>query len=113
MGAPTAVITLEELIALGITKFVSLGATGGLQTTMRIGDIVVCDRAIRDEGTFHNYLPSAKCSQASPTLTAKLLAATRSNGIPAHTETSWTTDAPYRETLEELTNTVPKTWPLA
>ena len=85
MGAPTAVITLEELIALGITKFVSLGATGGLQTTMRIGDIVVCDRAIRDEGTFHNYLPSAKYSQASPTLTANLLAATRSNGIPANT----------------------------
>ncbi len=47
-GAPTAVMTLEELAAFRIKKFVNLGTAGGLQQNMNIGDIVICDRAIRD-----------------------------------------------------------------
>lgn len=101
-GAPTAVMTLEELIAFGIKKFVNLGAAGGLQKDMNIGDIVVCDRAIRDEGTSFHYLPDEKYAQACPELTENFCAAFESEGIPYSKGTSWTTDAPYRETIEEL-----------
>ena len=66
------------------------------------GDIVVCERAIRDEGTSYHYLPGAKYATASPKLTAVLCAAMRNRGIPFRMGTSWTTDAPYRETVEEL-----------
>ena len=59
-GAPTAVMTLEELVASGVTRFVSLGAAGALQPAMNVGDIVVCDRAIRDEGTSYHYVPDAR-----------------------------------------------------
>ena len=102
VGSPTAVMTLEELIASGVTTFVSLGAAGGLQEAMGIGDIVICDRAIRDEGTSHHYLSVAKYAHACPKLTARLSKAIEKNGIPAQTGTSWTTDAPYRETIEDL-----------
>jgi uridine phosphorylase len=101
-GAPTAVMTLEELIAFGIKKFVSLGAAGGLQQNMNIGDIVICDRAIRDEGTSHHYLPVEKYAFPSPELTKNLSNAFKSKGIPYSKGTTWTTDAPYRETIEEL-----------
>jgi uridine phosphorylase len=101
-GAPTAVMTLEELIAFGIKKFVSLGAAGGLQKDMNIGDIVVCDRAIRDEGTSLHYLPDEKYAHACPELTENFCTAFESEGIPYRKGTSWTTDAPYRETIEEL-----------
>ena len=101
-GAPTAVMTLEELIASGITKFVSLGAAGALQESLNIGDIVVCERAIRDEGTSYHYLPDAKYAAACPELTAALVTALKNQSIPFRTGTSWTTDAPYRETIEEL-----------
>jgi uridine phosphorylase len=37
MGAPTAVMTLEELIASGITKFLSLGSAGTLQESLNMG----------------------------------------------------------------------------
>jgi uridine phosphorylase len=37
-------MTLEELAAFGIKKFVNLGAAGGLQQDMNVGDIVLCDR---------------------------------------------------------------------
>jgi uridine phosphorylase len=101
-GAPTAVMTLEELVAFGIKEFVNLGAAGGLQQNMHIGDIVICERAIRDEGTSHHYLPVEKYALPCLELTEKLCAAFERKGIPHSKGTSWTTDAPFRETIEEL-----------
>jgi uridine phosphorylase len=101
-GAPTAVMTLEELAAFGIKTFVNIGAAGGLQQNMNIGDIVICDRAIRDEGTSHHYLPVEKYAFPCPELTENLCTAFERKGIQYSKGTSWTTDAPYRETFEEL-----------
>ena len=101
-GAPTAVMTLEELAAFGIKTFVNLGAAGGLQQNMSIGDIVICDRAIRDEGTSHHYVPVEKYAFSCPELTESLCTAFERKGIQYSKGTSWTTDAPYRETIEEL-----------
>lgn len=101
-GAPTAVMTLEELAAFGIKKFVNLGAAGGLQQDMNVGDIVLCDRAIRDEGTSHHYLPVEKYAYACTEMTENLSTAFESKGIEYRKGTSWTTDAPYRETINEL-----------
>ncbi|MHC4140639.1 MAG: nucleoside phosphorylase [Planctomycetota bacterium] len=101
-GAPTAVMTLEELAAFGIKKFVSLGAAGGLQQNMNIGDIVICERAIRDEGTSHHYLPVERYAFPCPELAENLCTAFDRKGIQYSKGTSWTTDAPYRETIEEL-----------
>ncbi len=101
-GAPTAVMTLEELVAFGIKKFVNIGAAGGLQQDMNIGDIVICDRAIRDEGTSQHYLPFEKYAFSCPKLTERLCTAFERKGIQYSKGSSWTTDAPYRETIEEL-----------
>ena len=101
-GAPTAVMTLEELAALGVSRFVNLGAAGGLQQDMSVGDIVVCQRAIRDEGTSHHYLPEEEYSCSCPELTDRLCEAIKRKSTPYRKGTSWTTDAPYRETVEEF-----------
>ena len=101
-GAPTAVMTLEELTAFGIRKFVNIGAAGGLQQNMNIGDIVMCDRAIRDEGTSDHYLPVEKYAFPCPELTERLCTAFERKGIQYSKGTSWTADAPYRETIGEL-----------
>jgi len=101
-GAPAAVMILEELIAFGIKKFVNLGAAGGLQPNMNIGDIVICDRAIRDEGTSFHYLADDKFAYSSPEITENLCTAFKRNGIQYSIGSSWTTDAPYRETIEKV-----------
>jgi uridine phosphorylase len=69
---------------------------------MNIGDIVICDRAIRDEGTSHHYLPVEKYAFSCPELTENLCTAFEKKGIQYSKGTSWTIDAPYRETIEEL-----------
>ncbi len=100
---PTGVSTImEELIAIGVRKFISVGTAGGLQKGLEIGDLVVCERAIRDEGVSHHYVEPGKYSYPSSELTEKLKIQLKRHGTPLRAGTSWTTDAPYRETVEEL-----------
>jgi uridine phosphorylase len=101
-GAPVTCVLLEGLIAYGVRRFVSVGTAGALQADLSIGDVVVCDRAIRDEGTSHHYLAPAKYAAASRDTTARLRAALERRGIPYRLGTSWTIDAPYRETTAEI-----------
>lgn len=102
IGAPAAVVVLEEWIALGVKNFLSIGTAGGLQPDMEIGDLVVCDRAVRDEGISHHYLEPAKYAHASPRLTALLTQTLAEHGLAHSVGTSWTIDAPYRETHAEV-----------
>ena len=101
IGAPAVTTILENLIALGVRRFISVGTAGALAKGLQIGDVVVCERAIRDEGVSHHYLPPARYAQASPGLTQKLDDALRQAGLGAVRGASWTIDTPYRETVEE------------
>ena len=58
--------------------------------------------AIRDEGTSNHYLADEKYSFACPELTESLCTVLEQKGVPYRKGTSWTTDAPYRETVEEF-----------
>jgi uridine phosphorylase len=101
-GAPVATLMMEDFIALGTKKFISLGTAGGLQPGRRVGDIVLCDRAIRDEGVSHHYVGAGKYADASADLTKKLADEFGRRSISYATGCAWTIDTPYRETLEEV-----------
>jgi uridine phosphorylase len=102
VGAPVVGILLEELHAFGTKCFISIGTAGSLQKNLKLGSHIICTRAIRDEGTSHHYAASEKYSYPSTSLTEKMIEVTKNMGVNYHTGTSWTTDAPYRETLAEL-----------
>jgi uridine phosphorylase len=101
IGAPVVTILLEEFAAFGVRRFVSIGTAGALARDLRIGDVVVCGRAIRDEGVSHHYLPPAKYADASPILTDRLERALRDAGTAPVRGTTWTIDTPYREIVAE------------
>jgi uridine phosphorylase len=54
IGAPVVTILLEDFVALGVRRFVSIGIAGALAKSLAIGDIAVLERAIRDEGVSHH-----------------------------------------------------------
>lgn len=100
---PSGVVTvLEELVALGVKHFISIGTAGGLQKVLSIGDFVLCTQAIRDEGVSHHYLASEKYAYPSEVLTKKLGDVLKSKDITFKEGVTWTIDAPYRETVAEL-----------
>lgn len=101
VGAPAAAIVLEELVAFGVRNFISIGTAGTLQKNVKIGDLVVCERAIRDEGTSHHYLPTEKYAYPNADLTEALTNSLENFSLPFTKGISWTIDAPYRETFEE------------
>jgi len=102
IGAPVVGILLEELNAFGTKFFISIGTAGSLQKNLQLGSHIICTRAIRDEGTSHHYAASGKYSYPSKSLTEKMIEVAKGMDLNYHTGTSWTTDAPYRETLAEL-----------
>jgi uridine phosphorylase len=101
IGAPVVTTILEELIALGVKQFISIGTAGAIARGLSTGDVVICDRAIRDEGVSHHYLEPAKYAEASSALTNALVRALGDDGMELVSGTSWTIDAPYRETVAE------------
>jgi uridine phosphorylase len=102
MGAPATAVILELLAAFGVKQVISIGLAGALQAELNEGDLVVCEHAIRDEGTSYHYLAPAQTVSADLDLTACLSQAITSNGITFTSGTSWTTDAPFRETRREV-----------
>jgi nucleoside phosphorylase len=102
MGAPMAVMLLEQLIALGAQRFVYLGFCGALAPSYHIGDGFIPSHAIREEGTSYHYLPADVIPQSSTWLNASLHAAARAQGLSVGVGPIWTTDAPYRETPQKI-----------
>jgi len=94
-------LLMEDFIALGTSKFISIGTAGGLQGNSHVGDIVLCNRAIRDEGVSHHYVPPGKYAEPSADLTGRLADEFGRAGVHFSTGCTWTIDTPYRETVEE------------
>jgi len=104
LGAPAAVITMELLVALGVRRFVQLGTAGALGESLSPGQVVMCERAWRGEGTSVHY--SGDSDPWAPLPDRQWLQTINENLIrnqsPVELVSAWTTDAPYRETAADV-----------
>jgi len=98
VGAPLATIFMEDMISHGTREFINMGAAGGLSG---IG-VFLCDKAVRDEGTSHHYLPDRIYAYPNEELTKALGKSLEKMKIGYQIAPTWTTDAPYRETKKEV-----------
>lgn len=102
VGAPFAVLIAEELFACGCRHLLSVTSAGQIIAVSTPPYFVVIDRALRDEGTSYHYTAPSEFAVADPQLVAKVTKALRDEGLPALVGPSWTTDAPFRETVEAI-----------
>lgn len=98
VGAPFAVLVAEELFESGCGLLISMTSAGQLQDMPSPPYFIVIERALRDEGTSHHYLPQADFSYVDTTLLNRVPMALQEAGKPAVVGATWTTDAPFRET---------------
>jgi DeoD family purine-nucleoside phosphorylase len=56
MGCPTAAIVMEELVQLGVKRFLRVGTCGGLQEDLALGDLIVAVTAVPADGTARHYV---------------------------------------------------------
>ena len=102
VGAPFAVLVAEELFASGCRLLVSLTSAGQITPAGQPPYFVIIDRALRDEGTSYHYAAPSAYADADPRLVAMAREALASKGLHAVVGSSWTTDAPFRETEEAI-----------
>jgi uridine phosphorylase len=102
IGCPAAVDAMEGLIAAGATRFISIGTAGGISSQSKLDDIVVCTKALIDEGTSSHYIPGKKYSYPHKGLTVELYDLVQKEFKFTSRGSTWSTDAPFRETIQKL-----------
>jgi uridine phosphorylase len=96
------VLVAEELFASGCKLLISVTSAGQITPMGPPPYFVVIDRALRDEGTSYHYAEAAEFAIAEPQLLNRMVRAVEGTGLRVITGTSWTTDAPFRETEQAI-----------
>lgn len=98
VGAAFAVLVAEQLFASGCRLLVSITSSGQIAPGGPTPYFVLIDRALRDEGTSHHYLPPSLFAEADPALLDPIMDALAAGTPTVRRGATWTTDAPFRET---------------
>jgi purine-nucleoside phosphorylase len=102
VGAPYAVMLLETLIAWGAEKVLFFGWCGAISDKVKIGDIILPDSAIIDEGTSSHYILNTSLSRPSPLIVAQARNYLHEKDFRFHQGKIWSTDAVFRETRDKV-----------
>ena len=102
VGAPFAVLLAEQLFVSGCKLLISITSAGQLVKAAPPPYFVLIDKALRDEGTSHHYLPPAEYAHAPKALVYSLRNAFNGSNLRVIVGGTWTTDAPYRETKKAV-----------
>ncbi len=103
VGAPFAVLVAEQLAASGARLVISITSAGLVTAASEPPYFLLIERALRDEGTSAHYLPPGAWSHLSTKLQMQLTGAYTGLSERVVIGSSWTTDAPYRETPSAVT----------
>lgn len=106
IGGPSAAIALEELVRCGAHTFIRVGTSGGMDTKVVGGDLIVATAAVRAEGTSREYLPDGYPAVADFEVVSALAEAARSlsgdaDGSRYHVGVVQSKDSFYGETNPE------------
>jgi len=101
-GAPATSVITEELIAMGAKKFIIVATAGSMQSHIRIGDLVICTQAFSDDGVSRHYLENVKVTFPTTKILSFLTSIFSKRRKNIFAGPSWTVDAPFMETDNEL-----------
>ena len=102
IGAPLTAMITDDLIRLGVKKILLIGEAGGIKQDLSSGDIVLCTKALRDEGASHHYIKGTRYVSPDADQTKTIAKYLKDAGIGFLKGPTWTTDGPYTETKEEV-----------
>lgn len=103
IGSAASTTLMEEVFACGGEKVLILGMAGSISSKLLPGDIVICDKALKDEGVSKSYVDEKEIfSFPDFNFTHNLKKIFKENNLRFHSASTWTTDTPYRETQEEV-----------
>ncbi len=102
VGCPSCAGNLDLFHAMGISKVMFCGGGGVLDKNIAVGQLLVVDGAIRDEGFSYHYIPPSRYIYTDASVREKILAYLDDRRISYITGLTWTTDAIFRETKDRI-----------
>ncbi len=102
IGGPYAVLVAEQLRVSGVELILGLTSAGRVSPSLPLPSLLVVTSALRDEGTSLHYLPAGELVSCPTPICEALARSLGTLGLPLVQGSVWTTDAPYRETTQQL-----------
>ncbi len=102
VGGPFAVLLAEQLFVSGCDLLISITSAGQILPVRDPPYFVLIEKALRDEGTSHHYLPPTRYVELLPEVKDRISGPIENFTPSVERGTAWTTDAPYRETQEAI-----------
>lgn len=102
IGCPACAGFLDELTGAGIGKVMFCGGGGVLDKTIGVGQLLLVDGAIRDDGFSYHYVAPSRVIYANERTNAIIADYLERESIPYLRGLTWTTDAIFRETRQKV-----------
>ena len=102
IGAASCAIAVEELIQCGVHNLIRIGSCGALQKEIRLGDLILVQGAVRDEGTSRTYIDSIYPAIPDFELMNACAEAAEEEQIPAHVGMARSHDSFYTDREDEI-----------
>lgn len=103
IGAPALSVKMEQLIALGVNKFIAIGIAGTLMNKHDIGEFIIASKALAEDGVAHLYLNGQNYVEADHNLSSKWNHFSVNQTLPSfHKAGTWSFSAIFRETPADI-----------
>lgn len=102
VGCPACAGNMDLFHAMGIRKVMFCGGGGVLDKEIAVGQLLLVDGAIRDEGFSYHYIEPSRYIYTDPKVTDRIAGYLDEHGVSYLRGLTWTTDAIYRETADRI-----------
>ncbi|HFQ5563812.1 TPA: nucleoside phosphorylase [Vibrio vulnificus] len=102
IGAPSMIIAVEELKQCGVKYIIRVGSAGAMQPNIALGELIVAEGAVRDEGGSKAYIDAAYPAYASFSLLKGLDGYLQTQAVPYHMGVVRSHDSFYTDDEETL-----------
>ena len=102
IGGASAGIAVEELHNLGIQNMIRIGSCGALQPQVKIGDLVLVNGAVRDDGASKTYIDPIFPAVPDSDLLFACVSAAKGRGYRYHTGIARSHDSFYTDRETEI-----------
>ena len=102
LGGPSTAVAVEELSRLGVSHMIRIGSCGALQKGIHVGDLILVNGTVRNDGTSRTYIEDGYPAVADFTLLQACRDAVESIHAPYHIGIARTHDSFYTDEKDEI-----------
>ncbi len=102
VGCPACAGNLDLFHEMGIRKVMFCGGGGVLDRNIEVGQVLLVEGAIRDEGFSYHYLPPSRIVRTDDMTTDRIAKYLDEHEVPYLRGITWTIDAIFRETADKI-----------